>query len=122
MDLSNQKGPVLVIVGGCFHPNHPYSEITQLDIGTGAIISQSFVSPITGHESVLYRDRLFVFGGSDGTAATEGITIVGEEIKEEKGFSGIGPAGFTGENEVIIFGGVNVSTNPPSFNKILILY
>lgn len=35
---------------------------------------------------------------------------------------GIGPIGFDDEKEVIIFGGINVSTMPPTFNSVMVLY
>ncbi len=53
---------------------------------------------MVGHDSIIFKDNIYIFGGSDGCNQIDSITIFGKELRKQKGLLSIGGLSFsTGE-------------------------
>jgi hypothetical protein len=101
-------------VGGCSNPNEPYPYIVQLSLSTYKLVCQISLNPLVAHESNIYRDKLYIVGGSDGNILIDSMTILGKNIQYEKGIVGIGAVSFVTDIGLLFYGGINAESH--SFN------
>lgn len=109
-----ESGPYLLILGGCANPNEPYPYLCQLSLSSYSVAYHASLSPVVAHESSIFKDELYVVGGSDGVGPVDTLTIVGEKVRSEKGLTGLGATSFVTDRGLVVYGGINPQSS--SFN------